>query len=78
MKNSCTPIEKDYTVHSLQIMLQTHRDSIQWGPFLVPYPDPGGQKLPTNIEKVNKISFLKCWMFSLFGGLKASPVAWTS
>jgi len=23
-------------------------------------PDPGGQKLTTNIEKVNKVHFMKC------------------
>jgi hypothetical protein len=32
---------------------------------LDPYPDPGGQKLPTNIEK--KSLFLKYWMFSFQG-----------
>jgi hypothetical protein len=31
---------------------------------LEPDPDPGGQKLPTKIEK-NYV--LKCWMFSLEG-----------
>jgi len=30
-------------------------------------PDPGGQKLPTKMEKINKIHFLKCWMFSFEG-----------
>ncbi len=30
-------------------------------------PNPGGQKLPRKIEKVNKFHLLKCWrMFSLF------------
>jgi hypothetical protein len=29
-----------------------------------PDPDPRGKKLPTDIEKVNKFHFLKCWMFS--------------
>jgi hypothetical protein len=33
---------------------------------LDPYPDPGGQKRPTNIKQSLKISF-KCWMFSLKG-----------
>jgi hypothetical protein len=27
-------------------------------------PDPGGQKLPTKVEKIKKINVLKCWMFS--------------
>ncbi len=30
-------------------------------------PDPGGQKLPTKIEKVKKFQVLKCWMFSFEG-----------
>jgi hypothetical protein len=28
-------------------------------------PDPGGQKLPTKVEKIKKFHVLKCWMFSL-------------
>jgi hypothetical protein len=30
-------------------------------------PDPGGQKLPTKIEKVQNFHVLKCWMFSFEG-----------
>ncbi len=37
-------------------------------------PDPGGQKWPRKIEKKSRI-FL---FLVLFGGLKASPVAWAS
>ncbi len=37
--------------------------------------DPGGQKLPTKIDKSKENSCFKCWMFFL--GMKASPVAWT-
>jgi hypothetical protein len=32
---------------------------------LDPDPDPGGQKLPTKIEKSEKFHALKCWMFFL-------------
>jgi hypothetical protein len=27
-------------------------------------PDPGRQKLPAKVEKIDKIHVLKCWMFS--------------
>jgi hypothetical protein len=33
-----------------------------------PDPDPGGQKRPTKIEKIQKFHVLKCWMFSFEGG----------
>jgi hypothetical protein len=37
-------------------------------------PDPGGQKLPTNIEKSKEFSCFE-GLDVLFLGLKASPVA---
>jgi hypothetical protein len=37
-------------------------------------PDPGGQKMTKNIEKVNKFHFLSAGWLLL--GLKASPVVW--
>jgi hypothetical protein len=36
---------------------------LQWGPWIrirSLHPDPGGQKLPTEIEKVNKLLSLEC------------------
>ncbi len=35
--------------------------------LLDPDPDPGGQKLPTNTEKIKNFYVLKCWMFSFEG-----------
>jgi hypothetical protein len=35
--------------------------------ILDPDPDPGGQKLPTKIEKVKNFHVLKSWMFSFKG-----------
>jgi hypothetical protein len=32
-----------------------------------PDPDPGGQKLPTKIEKMKKFHVEKCWMFFFEG-----------
>jgi hypothetical protein len=40
-------------------------------------PDPGGKKLPTKIEKSTEFSCFEV-LDVLFGGLKASPVAWAS
>ncbi len=55
---------------------------IQWGPSICiririrnPDPYPGGQKWPTNIEKL--LNFIFEILDVLFWGLKASPVAWT-
>jgi hypothetical protein len=39
--------------------------------------DPGGQKLPTKVEKSQKFSLFEV-LDVLFWGLKASSVAWTS
>jgi hypothetical protein len=53
-------------------------------------PDPGGQKLPTNIEKSKKIHVLKYWMFffeaegfscclcALYGGLGITKLQFLS
>ncbi len=57
---------------------------IQWGPWIwiriqEDKSDPQTQKKVNKfhfLEKVDKFIFMTCWMFS-FGGLKASPVAWT-
>jgi hypothetical protein len=42
-----------------------------------PYPDPGGQKRPTKIEKIKKFHVFEV-LDVLFWELKASSVAWTS
>ncbi len=39
-----------------------------------PYPDPGGQKLPTNIEKVDKFNLLSAGCF-IGSGLDPDPVS---
>jgi hypothetical protein len=45
--------------------------------LLDPDPDPGGQKLPTKIEKRKEISCFEMYDV-IFSGLQASPVAWAS
>jgi hypothetical protein len=50
-----------WTVFRIQIL------SGQWIRILNPDPEPGGQKLPTKIDKnIKKFHVLKRWMFSFF------------